>query len=70
MYLGSTVESARQVDVSEADVRRLAALVGLSIAEADLPNVVVTLRLLLDTARLVTDFPLPDDVEAAPVFRP
>ncbi|HEX5815885.1 MAG TPA: DUF4089 domain-containing protein [Methylomirabilota bacterium] len=56
--------------VTEADVERLAALVGLPIAPGDLPAVAVALGVLLGAARLVTEFRLPDDVEPAPVFRP
>jgi hypothetical protein len=44
--------------------------VGLPISPADLPAVTVALGVLLEVARLVADFPLPDDVEPAPVFRP
>jgi hypothetical protein len=63
MYLDSSV-------MTERDVQQLAALVGLPISPADLPAVTVALGVLLEVARLVTDFPLPDDVEPAPVFRP
>jgi hypothetical protein len=66
MYLDSIVERR----VSESEVERLAALVGLPISPTDLPSVAVALGVLLTVAQLVTDFPLPDDVEAAPVFRP
>ena len=58
------------VRVTEQETERLAAVVGLPIAPADLPNVTVALGVLLGVVPLVTDFPLPDDVEAAPVFRP
>lgn len=66
MYLDSIVETR----VSETEVERLAALVGLPISPTDLAGVTVALGVLLGVAQLVTDFPLPDDVEAAPVFRP
>jgi hypothetical protein len=56
--------------VTSDDVARLAAVVGLPISSADLPNVAVALTVLLGAAELVTEFPLADDVEAAPVFRP
>ena len=56
--------------VSEAEVERLAALVGLAIDPADRAAVAQQLTGLLATARLVTEFPLPDDVEPGPVFRP
>jgi Protein of unknown function (DUF4089) len=66
MYLDSIVE----IRVSETAVEQLAALVGLPISPSDLPGVAVALGVLLTVAQLVTDFPLPDDVEAAPVFHP
>lgn len=68
MYLDSIVEGP--VRITEPDVERLATLVGLPISPADLPAVAASLGVLLTVARLVTDFPLPDDVEPAPVFRP
>lgn len=58
------------IRVTEAEVQALAALVGLSIAPADRAAVAQQLGGLLSVARLVTEFPLPDDVEAAPVFHP
>ena len=63
MYLDSSV-------MTERDVQQLAALAGLPISPADLPAVSVALGVLLEVARLVTDFPLADEVEPAPVFRP
>lgn len=56
--------------VTPDDVQRLAAVIGLPISPGDLPNVTIALNVLLSAADLVTGFPLPDDVEAAPVFRP
>ena len=58
------------IRVSEAEVERLAALVGVPIGAGDVPAVALALGVLLTAARLVSDFPRPDDVEAAPVFRP
>jgi 1-carboxybiuret hydrolase subunit AtzG-like protein len=66
--LDSTVVSP--VRVSEADVERLAEVAGVSISPAELPGVAVALGVLLTAARLVTELPLPDAVEGAPVFRP
>jgi 1-carboxybiuret hydrolase subunit AtzG-like protein len=57
------------VRVTDVEVERLAALVGLSIDPADRLGVARQLSGLLTVARLVTEFPLPDDVEGAPVFR-
>ena len=56
--------------IGEHDVERLAGLVGVPISPDELPSVAVALGVLLTAARLVIEFPLPDDVEAAPVFRP
>lgn len=67
-YLDSTVVGP--VRISEVDVERLAGLVGLPISPDELPAVAVALGVLLTAARLVGEFPLSDDVEAAPVFRP
>jgi hypothetical protein len=61
---------AGPVRVSEAEVERLAALVGVPIAASDLPAVALALGVLLTASQLVSDFSLPDDVEAAPVFHP
>jgi Asp-tRNA(Asn)/Glu-tRNA(Gln) amidotransferase C subunit len=58
------------VRVTEAEVDRLAALVGLSIDPDDRAAVAQQLSGLLTTARLVTEFPLPDEIEGAAVFRP
>jgi hypothetical protein len=56
--------------VTEADVERLAAVVGVRIDPAEISAVAVALGVLLSAAQLVSEFPLADDVEAAPVFRP
>ena len=58
------------VRVTEAEVEQLAAHLGLSIAPADRLAVAQQLAGLLTVARLVSEFPLPDEVETAPVFRP
>lgn len=55
---------------TDADIERLAALVGLTIDPARRDAVREYLAALLAVSRLVTDFPLPEDLEAAPVFRP
>jgi hypothetical protein len=68
MYLDSIVDGP--VRSTDADVERLAALVDLPIGSSDVPGVAVALGVLLTAARLVTEFPLGDDVEPAPVFRP
>jgi 1-carboxybiuret hydrolase subunit AtzG-like protein len=58
------------VRVTEADVERLAAVAGVPIDPAEIAAVTVALGVLLNAARLVGEFALADDVEAAPVFRP
>ena len=58
------------VRVAEADVERLALLAGVPISPDELPAVALALGVLLTAARLVSELPLADDVEAAPVFRP
>jgi hypothetical protein len=54
----------------EAYVDAAAALVGLPIEPAHRPGIVLNLRRIADLAALVMEFPLPDDIEAAPVFEP
>jgi len=56
--------------VSEADVDRLAEQVGLRIDPADRAGAAMALAVLLAAARLVMEFPLPDEIHPAPVFRP
>ncbi len=55
-------------DITDAWIRSSAALLNLPIEPGWMPairaNVEVTFRL----AKLVDDFPLPDDIEPAPVF--
>ena len=58
------------VPVTASDVERLAALAGVPISPGDLPAVALALGVLLGAGQLVLDFPLPDDVEPAPVFHP
>ncbi len=54
---------------ASAYLDQAAGLVGLEIAEAHRPGVIENLERLAAVARLVADFPLPDDLEAAPVFQ-
>ena len=55
---------------TDADIERLAVLLGLTIDPASRDAVREYFAGLLAVSRLVTDFPLPEDLEAAPVFRP
>jgi hypothetical protein len=54
----------------EAYVDAVAALIGLPLDPTHRPGVVLNMRRLAEMAALVMEFPLPDDTEAAPVFRP
>jgi len=56
--------------LTEADVERLAALLGLPLEPGSAAAVAAQLAGLMTSARLFTEFPLPDDVEPAQVFRP
>lgn len=51
-------------------VDQAAKLVGLEIAPEHRPGVIRYLTVVLGAAALVREFSLPEDVEAAPVFRP
>src|SRR5262245_18051200 len=56
--------------VTEADVERLAALVGRPIDPAERAEVATALAALLEAAALVMEFPLPEDTHPAPVAEP
>jgi hypothetical protein len=55
---------------AEAYVDAAAALIGLPIDPAHRPGVVLNMGRIAQMAALVMEFPLPDEVEPAPVFRP
>jgi len=55
---------------AEAYVDAAAALIGLPIDPAHRPGVVVNIARIAQMAALVMEFPLPDEAEPAPVFRP
>ena len=55
---------------ADAYVDAAAALIGLPIDPAHRPGVVLNLERIAQMAALVMDFPLPDETEPAPVFRP
>ena len=61
---------AEQPFDAAAYVDAAAALVGLPLDPAHRPGVVLNLERIAQMAALVTDFPLPDAAEPAPVFRP
>lgn len=56
--------------LTDADVERLAAQVGLSIAPESRGAVARHLAALLAAARLVEEFPLPETIEPAPRSEP
>jgi hypothetical protein len=56
------------MDDIEAYVER--ALIALRLAPAHKPGVVANLGRTAAIAKLVTDFPLPDEIEPGPVWRP
>ena len=47
-----------------------AALTGLPLDPAHRPGVILNMQRIAEMAVLVMSFPLPDDAEPAPVFRP
>lgn len=51
-------------------VERTAQLLNLSIAPEYLPGVIDNMTRIAAIATLVTEFELPEDLEAAPVFKP
>jgi hypothetical protein len=53
-----------------AYVDAAASLTGLPIDPAHRPGVVLNIERIAEMAALVMAFPLPDDTEPAPVFRP
>ena len=55
---------------ADAYVTAAAALIGLEIDPEHRPGVVLNVERVAQMAALVMDFPLPDDLEAAPIFRP
>jgi hypothetical protein len=61
---------AKQSFDAEAYVDAAAALIGLPIDPAHRPGVVVNIERIAQMAALVMAFPLPDEAEPAPVFRP
>jgi len=58
------------LDELSAYVDETAKRVGLPLAPEHRPGVIQFTGILLAQAALVTEFPLPDAVESAPVFRP
>ena len=59
----STFDAAKHVD-------HMAAVLGLAIDPEHMPGVVANMARTAEIAELVTGFPLSDDAELAPTFRP
>jgi hypothetical protein len=53
-----------------AYVDATAALIGLPIDPAHRPGVILNMERIAEMAAMVMEFPLPDEVEPAPVFQP
>ncbi|HEY9654004.1 MAG TPA: DUF4089 domain-containing protein [Crinalium sp.] len=51
-------------------VDQMAALVGLSLQPDHRPGVIENFVRITAIAQLVTEFPLPEEIEIAPVFEP
>lgn len=51
-------------------VEHMAAVLGLAIDPAYMPGIVANMARTAEIAQLVTGFPLPDEAELAPTFRP
>jgi len=54
----------------EEYVDRTSELINLPINPEHRPAVVVNFERIAEIAQLVTEFPLPPEIEAAPVFQP
>ena len=54
----------------EEYVDRTSELINLPLKPEHRPGVVVNFERIAEIARLVTEFPLPHEIEAAPVFQP
>jgi Protein of unknown function (DUF4089) len=64
------VRKEHAMSTTPHDVESLAALVGLTIDPDDHAAVARQYAAMLAAAQLLLDFPLPETVEAAPVFEP
>ncbi len=51
-------------------VDTISQLVDLPIAPEHRPGVIQNFERIMTIAKLVTEFPLPEDLEAAPIFEP
>lgn len=60
----------RASDIDESAVTQAARALDLTFDAAHLPGVLLYYRMLADFAALVSDFPLDENDEPAPVFTP
>ncbi|XWK90941.1 MAG: DUF4089 domain-containing protein [Phormidium sp.] len=51
-------------------VDTISQIVDLPIASEHRPGVIQNFERIMAIAKLVTEFPLPEDIEAAPIFEP
>ncbi|HWV52039.1 DUF4089 domain-containing protein [Pseudorhodoplanes sp.] len=55
-------------DITDAWIKSSASMLGLSIDAAWLPSIRANVEVTFRLAKLVDEFPLPDEAEPAPVF--
>jgi hypothetical protein len=70
LFVSPMSDRSAPIRVTEADVERLAAEIGLTIAAASRAAVAQHLGGLLAAARLVDEFTLPATTEPSPRFQP
>jgi len=70
LFVSPMSDTGPPIHVTDADVERLAAQIGLAIAPASRAAVAQHLAALLAAARLVDEFTLPATTEPAPRFQP
>lgn len=64
-----TVMSEKPVEAAEF-VKQMAAVIGLPLQPDHQPGVVDNMTRIIALAQLVAEFPLPEEIEIAPVFQP
>lgn len=55
---------------TEAYINQVAELINLPLDPEHRPGVIENFERIVVIAKLVTEFPLPDDLEVAPIFEP
>ncbi len=51
-------------------VEQMALLIDLPLDQEHRPGVIQNMERIIAVAKLVTEFPLPEEIEAAPIFEP